>query len=85
MSELMKEILQAGALQKMMKAELMRSESFEDFMTWLQSSDRKAEDIRNLINNNGMRPEASEIIRKFREWYEGNPERFNLDKRTCPV
>lgn len=85
MSDLMKEILQAGALQKMMKAELMRSQSFEDFMNWLQSADRKAEDIRNMINDNGMRKEAAEIIRKFREWYADNPERFAFDKSTCPV
>lgn len=81
----LQEVLLAGALHKMLKAELMRSKSFDDFMQWLQSEDRKAEDVRDLINKTETRKEAAEIIRKFREWYADNPERFAFDKATCPV
>jgi len=81
----MKEILENYGLASLLRGELFRSESFEDFITWINGNDRKAQDVRNLIVKYELQALAKKIIAGFRRNYAGKPETFALDKETCPV
>lgn len=72
-------------LETVLRGELFRSKSYEDFVEWLNSADRKAEDIRNMIHAEKLNKEAREIMARYRGHYAGKPDVFKRDKKAVPV
>jgi len=72
-------------LETTLRGELFRSKSYEDFVEWLNSADRKAEDIRNMIHAEKLNAKAREIMARYRQHYAGKPDVFKRDKKTVPV
>jgi len=72
-------------LETTLRGELFRSKSYEDFVEWLKSEDRKAEDLRNMIHREGLNKQAREIMARYRGHYAGKPDMFRKDKKHVPV
>ena len=69
-----------AALPFVLEGHLWRSANWADFMTWLKSDDRSAEDLRGIIADYGLRDMAREWVSKRRALYENDDDHFEKDK-----
>ena len=68
------------ALPLLLEGQLWRSESFADFLTWLKSDDRCAQDLRRSITEYGLNEKARAWVTTRRRIYEANPAQFKKDR-----
>lgn len=80
-NEALGKVLESGALAVMLRWEMFKHGSFEEFYEWLGGDDLAAVQLREVIVKGGCRPLAAKIVSRLRGFYAGEQGRFDLDRQ----